>query len=94
MSYRKFERVTDYSSMVDNCVFDWARSLVGELRLNNFAEMCNFSITHNLRRRIENLCDAGILERSYRKDDTGRWVNFYKPSESYRQTVRQPEVPF
>lgn len=94
MGYKGFDQATAYSQMVADCVREWALAVVGELTIKEFAEMCGFSITHNLRRRVKNMVDFGVINARYRQDENGRWVMKYEPSESYRQALRQEKLPF
>lgn len=94
MNSSGFIRPTYYSEMVSQCVVDWARSSVGWLEIKGFAKMCDFSLTHNLRRRVQELVDLQILERTYKPNESGRWTLFYQPTTAYREVVRLPELPF
>lgn len=93
MSYKKVEKVTEYAKMIGDCIQGWAIGEVGWLAVSSFAEQCGLPITHNLRRRLENYVDLGILIREARHDGHGRWRLFYVPTEAYRQTCRQ-QHPF
>lgn len=88
MSYKKVEKVTDYAQMIGACIEGWAVGEVGWLAVQSFADQCGLPVTHNLRRRLENFAELGILIRESRHDGHGRWRLFYVPTETYRQTVR------
>lgn len=94
MDYSQFPKVTAYSTMVVSCVDEWAVAAVGELTIKEFADMCGFSITHNLRRRFQNLVDLEILTKTYKLTEDGRWNFVYQPSQAYREIMRQSKLPF
>lgn len=93
MSYKKVEKVTAYAEMIGTCIEGWASGEVGWLSVQSFAEQCGLPLTHNLRRRLENFAELGILIREARHDGRGRWRLFYVPTQAYRNTVRQ-NIPF
>lgn len=94
MSYKPFAGETPYSKMVVDCVNEWSLAVVGELDVTEFARMCGFSVTHNLRRRIANLVEHQVLQSRYAMGEDGRWRWVYQPTESYRAIIRMEKTPF
>lgn len=81
-----------YQKTVKECALDLAGK--GGFTAQDFAKQCGFRLTPNLRRRLREIVDEGLLESVQAYNEANRLATFYvKPI----GTVQQPlfaEIPF
>lgn len=80
---------TAYSELLQKCIDNHALGQGGAFTAHDLSKSCNLSLTHNLRRRLKELVEIGVLETWLALNDKKRMVNVYNVTETYRNHLSQ-----